>query len=136
MENALATGTPYEIDLELVRPDGSRRWLIGRGEPLRDAGGHITRLRGTVQDITERKRAEDALRESETRLEEAEHLASFGSSSWDVATDTTIWSDGLYHIMGRDPCVPAPTLQEREAYYAPESWARLDRAIQSGAGHG
>jgi PAS domain S-box-containing protein len=61
VENALGTGTPYALDLEMVRPDGSNRWLIGRGEPLRDATGRITHLRGTVQDITERKQAEEAL---------------------------------------------------------------------------
>ena len=65
VENALATGTPYGLDLELVRPDGSKRWLIGRGEALRDASGRMTQLRGTVQDITGRKRAEEALRTSE-----------------------------------------------------------------------
>ncbi|MGO8735392.1 MAG: PAS domain S-box protein [Terriglobia bacterium] len=62
VENAVATGSPYEYDLEMVRPDGSTRWVIGRGEPLRDASGNITRFRGTVQDITERKRAERELR--------------------------------------------------------------------------
>ncbi len=69
VENGLAAASPYELDLELVRPDGKKRWLVARGEPLRDACGHITRLRGTVQDITERKQAEEALRESETRLQ-------------------------------------------------------------------
>jgi PAS domain S-box-containing protein len=62
-ENALATGIPFELDMELVRPDGSKRWVIDRGEPLRDASGRIMGLRGTVQDITERKRAEEALKE-------------------------------------------------------------------------
>ena len=65
--HALTTGLPFEIDLELIRPDGSKRWLIGRGNPWRDALGHITHLRGTVQDITERKRAEEALRERRKR---------------------------------------------------------------------
>ena len=63
VENALAIGSPYELDLEMVRPDGSKRWLIARGEALRDASGHITSLRGTIQDITDRKRAEEALME-------------------------------------------------------------------------
>src|SRR5208337_493741 len=46
VENALATGTPYELDLQLVRPDGSKRWMIARGEPRRDANGCVTQLRG------------------------------------------------------------------------------------------
>jgi len=60
-ENSLATGIPFELDLELIRPDGSKRWLIGRGKPWRDALGRITHLRGTIQDITERKRTEEEL---------------------------------------------------------------------------
>ena len=66
-ENALVTGIPFDLDLELIRPDGSKRWLIGRGKPRRDALSRITHLRGTVQDITERKQVEEALRESEER---------------------------------------------------------------------
>jgi PAS domain S-box-containing protein len=67
-ENTLATGAPYEVDLEVVRPDGSRRWTVAHGQPLRDGGGHIVGLRGTAQDITERKRAEEALRASEEQF--------------------------------------------------------------------
>jgi PAS domain S-box-containing protein len=66
-EKALSTGVPFELDLELIRPDGSKRWLIGRGKPRRDALGRFTHLRGTVQDITERRQAEEALGESEER---------------------------------------------------------------------
>jgi len=65
---ALRTGTPYTVDLEVVRPDGSTRWITDRGEVLRDAAGRITGLRGTAHDITERKRAEDELRASEEKF--------------------------------------------------------------------
>ncbi len=56
MEKALQKGIPYELDLELIRPEGSPRWVVARGESLRDGGGRITGLRGTTQDITERRR--------------------------------------------------------------------------------
>ncbi|HXY07750.1 MAG TPA: PAS domain S-box protein [Terriglobales bacterium] len=65
---ALRTGTPYKLDLEMVRPDGSTRWVIDRGEAVRDAEGRIAYLRGTAQDITERKRAENELRASEEKF--------------------------------------------------------------------
>jgi PAS domain S-box-containing protein len=67
-ENAMQTGAFYELDLELVRPDGMKRWINVRGEAVRDASGRVVRLRGTTHDITERKRAAEALRESETRF--------------------------------------------------------------------
>jgi PAS domain S-box-containing protein len=71
VEDALATGTPYVLDLEMLRSDGSKRWLIGRGEPVRDANGQITQLRGTVQDITDRRVAEQRVRESEEKFRKA-----------------------------------------------------------------
>jgi PAS domain S-box-containing protein len=69
VEKSLSEGVPYECDAEVVRPpDCSRRWIAARGEATRDADGKIVNLHGTVQDITERKRVEQALRESEERL--------------------------------------------------------------------
>lgn len=68
IEEALQTGAPFTLDLEIVRPDGSARWITDRGEVLCDGTGQITRLRGTAQDITERKHAEDELRASEEKF--------------------------------------------------------------------
>ena len=68
VEESLRTGTPYELDLEMIRSDGTSRWLIGRGEAKQDDKGRILQLHGTVHDITERKQAEFALRESEERF--------------------------------------------------------------------
>lgn len=72
VEGALYTGTPYEIVLELVRPDGTHRWVMGRGEVVRDSSGRTSGLRGTVQDITERKLAEEVLSSVNGRLIEAQ----------------------------------------------------------------
>ena len=72
VDAALHTGTPYELDLEMVRPDGTHRWVRARGEAQRDASGRIVGLRGTVQDITERKRDEEALSSVNRRLLEAQ----------------------------------------------------------------
>ncbi len=65
---ALRSGQPYELDVEMVRPDGTARQTLARGEADHDAGGRVVGLHGTVQDITERKRAHEALLESESRF--------------------------------------------------------------------
>jgi PAS domain S-box-containing protein len=64
----LRTGEGYELDVPVIRSDGTRIWVTTRGEVVRQPNGQITGLRGTAQDITERKRAEDALREREEQL--------------------------------------------------------------------
>jgi PAS domain S-box-containing protein len=84
-----------------------------------------------ARDITERKKAEEAIRESVSRLKEAEQIAHFGSASWELDTDTTIWSDELLRIVGRDPNLPPPNRAERAAVYSAESWARLNEAVRS-----
>ncbi len=61
LRDALDRGTPFVLELEAVRPDGTRRWLVLRGEPVRDAAGRIGAVRGTAFDATERKQAQDAL---------------------------------------------------------------------------
>jgi len=69
------TGGIASIDLEAIRPDGSKRWVSTRGEAERDASGRIVRYRGTAQDVTERRQVEEALRESEERFRRVvEHI--------------------------------------------------------------
>jgi PAS domain S-box-containing protein len=58
----------FDIEFRILRPDGSVRWIRDRGFPIRDQSGRIYRVAGIAQDITERKTAEQALRESEERF--------------------------------------------------------------------
>ena len=59
---ATATGNQYQIESRLRAADGSYRWFLMRGEPLRDAAGHITKWFGTCTDIDDLKRATEGLR--------------------------------------------------------------------------
>ncbi|MFZ5466301.1 MAG: PAS domain S-box protein [Pseudomonadota bacterium] len=58
---AVEEGAPYEIEHRCVWPDGTVRWLLERGAVVRDPDGSPQRMLGTVQDITERKQAEERL---------------------------------------------------------------------------
>lgn len=61
-------GQEFDIEFRIFRGDGSLRWIHDRGFPIRDASGRVSRVAGVASDITERKLAEEALRESEERF--------------------------------------------------------------------
>ena len=69
IERATKTGIPYDLDLEIVCSDGKHKWITARGEAVRDEESRIIALRGTVQDITERKRAEEEILRLNAELE-------------------------------------------------------------------
>ena len=70
VEQAMTQGTAYTCDAEVVRPDGAHRWITARGDATRDAAGKVVDLHGTVQDITERKQAEQEIRRLNAGLEQ------------------------------------------------------------------
>ena len=68
VRRALEDGAPYDVFHRIVRPDGEVRTVRENGEVIRDAQGRAVRMIGTVLDVTDQRRAEGALRESEARL--------------------------------------------------------------------
>lgn len=73
-EHTIATGRPLDTDFWAAAPDRTRRFVRQHGEPTRDSSGEVLRLVGTVQDVTEYKRLEDQVRQSQ-KLESIGRLA-------------------------------------------------------------
>jgi PAS domain S-box-containing protein len=80
--------------------------------------------------VEERKDAEQALRQRDSELNEAQRLAQIGSWQWDPSSDAVIWSTELYRLAGYDPKLPPPSLKDHEQFFAPESWDRLQRSVE------
>ncbi|WP_370264200.1 ATP-binding protein [Limnobacter sp.] len=74
--SAVEDGTPYEIELQFTRSDGSMGWMLARGERVLDANGQPVYLRGTASDITTLKHQEKLLQEARMAAEAANHAKS------------------------------------------------------------
>ena len=93
----------FDREYRIVRKtDGAIRWVHVRGRLELDAQGKPLALRGTVQDITERKQVETALRESEDSLRQAQKIAGLGSYALDIHSGLWTSSDILDEIFGID----------------------------------
>ena len=128
VEEALRAGTPFELDLELLRPDGTTRWVIARGEARRDAAGRVVQLRGTGQDITERRLAQEQLRESEERFRLAAQAGKMFAYSWNADTDEVVRSPESAQVLGIDEATPI-TGQQILARVHPEDRERLAATV-------
>ncbi|MCQ4188315.1 PAS domain S-box protein [Methylocystis suflitae] len=76
VNETLASGEPVEHEWRVVWPDGSVHWIAGRFQGFKDAAGKPVRLTGVNIDVSERKRVEKALRDSELRYRSLVEAAS------------------------------------------------------------
>ena len=108
-EEAIRSGTRAECEHRLFRPDGEMRVVHSLGDVRKTSEGR-TRMFGTTQDITDRKRVEEerealatALQQSNARLEEAQRVAHIGHYEWKPLEHRVTWSGELYRIYGLPP---------------------------------
>jgi len=123
-----------DVEHRIVRPSGEVRVVHSQGDLKRDAAGRPWQMFGTAQDITDRKRAEEALRLSETYLAEAQKLTRTGSWVWSVADRSVLHlSEEWYRIYGFNPAEGPPDWERRLERVHPEDrlkWkGTIDRAI-------
>lgn len=79
-------GCEFETELRIRRRDGEYRWFLARATPVPDAEGGVSRWFGVATDIHDRKQAEEALRESQDRLNLAMEAAGMFVWETEVAT--------------------------------------------------
>ena len=92
-----------DMEYRVVPRDGEVRWLRQRGVLRRDTSGKAYRMAGSIEDVTERKVAAEALRRSEASLLEAQRLAQLGNFSWRVKEGAISWSEQIYRIFEFEP---------------------------------
>jgi PAS domain S-box-containing protein len=101
---ALSVEKPdLQVSHRMLHADGSVVWAERTGRAYFDRQGKMLRIVGMVADITERKRAEEILHESERNLVGAQARAHLGSWVETLADHKLVWSDELYRLWGLEP---------------------------------
>ena len=123
-ERPTTSSTAYWIGDEL-------KWVRERAEVEFDPQGNAVRGIGTVQDITERKRAEEALRQSEAYLTETQRLSHTGSWAFDLASNKYIYvSEGCLRIFEMDAQEGLPNREAVSRHIHPEDWDRVRESFE------
>lgn len=103
IEASITRGEDYKMEVRMVRPDRSLRWLRKVGRIVRDDAGRPLALTGTAVDITDRKLAEDRARDALDRLEAALAASQIGTYSWHMATQRVQHDAGIQRLFGFTP---------------------------------
>ena len=123
-----ATGT---LEFEIIGFKGTRRWLETHAVPLRGPQGKIHSVLGITRDVTERKRAEQALRDSQERLQLVARATNDAVWDWDLVTDELWWAEGFQKMFGYAPDEIEPSAESWYRRLHPEDRERVITGVRA-----
>lgn len=129
-EAHLASAVPLDVEYRLRTAAGGDRWFRSRAAPRLGPSGEVIRWYGALEDIDDRKRAEQALRESEERFRLAAQSAGLGIWDYDAVAQRREWSDDFKTMLGL-PLDAEPLLSTALELVAPEDRHLLQGIIQA-----
>lgn len=133
---ALFDEIPFDEEFTLVKPYGGSLVIHALAEIVADEAGEPALLIGTMQDISQRKKAEEELRKSEAGLAEAQRIARIGNFEWNLETGELYWSDEFFRILGVEPQSFSPSLDVFFSFLHPDDLVIFQSSIESLLIHG
>jgi PAS domain S-box-containing protein len=131
IERALRERRSFQNKFRLKLPDGTVKHVDADILPVFSATGELVEIIATAVDVTERKRAEDALRRGEAWLAQAQRLIHTGTWVLDGTTRHFLyWSDESYRIWGFDPLQGLPSRDDMWERIHPDDQERLGKEVQ------
>ncbi|NJW52472.1 PAS domain-containing protein [Salinimicrobium oceani] len=129
VEKTHSTGQAFDTITRIVRPDKTIRHVHRRAALIKDQNDVPQRVYGTMQDITERVRAEKEKKRVEKLMHATEALAGTGSYEVDIINNTVFFSDGLFLLFGEKPQSFVPSLEWIDKRTHPEDVALVKKTI-------
>jgi PAS domain S-box-containing protein len=120
----------YDIEFQINSKNKEElTYIHSIADLICDKNGTPVKVAGVIQDITERKPANEILHKSHDMLKRTEAMANIGSWEWDVRHDQTHWSEELFRIFGRHPAEGAPSFAKQSEFYVNEDMLRLKDVV-------
>ncbi|MEZ2234252.1 GAF domain-containing protein [Microcoleus sp.] len=139
---------PFKLEYRFGRSDGTFSWVFGQASAERDEDGQIVGYIGTITDISDRKRAEEALSQlnqeleqrvqqrtlevhrSESRLQEAQHIARLGHWEIDLAESKITGSPEIFEILGLELDRQELSFEQLRQHFHPSDWTYHRKTIK------
>lgn len=122
-------GTPITGQIRYEHKDGTWRWIEATSTNLLEAPG-VQAIVMNYRDITPRRQAEEALRESDTRLRLAQQYAQLGYIDVDANMREVFWSDETFRVLGYEPQAFTPAQHHFFEHVHPEDAEMIRREIE------
>jgi PAS domain S-box-containing protein len=119
------------LEYRRINEKGEIIWMLAHGDPIFDSAGRFKGYRGTGHNITERKEAEIALRESEERLRIAAKAANIGFWVHDLATETVRATPEFYRLLAMTPTQEPVSRHQIWSRFAPDVRERISDAMHA-----
>ena len=131
IRQALDAGLPFRGDILNRSKSGRLYWVNLDIQPMRDPAGRHAGFIGVNSDVTERRHAEQALRESQAFLNNTGRIAGIGGWNYDLRSHSLHWTEQALAILEM-PAGHLPTAQESLALVAPEMRPRMEELLAQG----
>ncbi len=130
IQKAIESHEKGEYEQKFLRLDGSLGYYYSTFQGVYDQNDQLVAIKGTVQDITERKLVEQELLRERDRLEMAQEAAGFGMFDWDLINNKTVCSDRYFQLFGLEPQDKMITREDWLNLVHPEDRERVSREVR------
>jgi two-component system cell cycle sensor histidine kinase/response regulator CckA len=124
-------GKIENYEFQARRKDGSQIWVSNSTRAYHTPDGQIRRYEGVVVDITQRKLAEQELRDLNETMDLAQEMAGIGYWRYDLETGKRIWSNKMFAVFGYESRPEPPGIEEFRHRWHPEDWNTYSKAFQA-----